>query len=230
MPTNLLLAAALLVALAAPASAFSSAANVKSNSMAALAATQRAVARLRPAESVLLVCDVQERFRTIIHSFDAMVSGTKLLMDASAALEVPVVVTEQYPKVFGATVAELGVGDRALLLPPQPKRSFTMCTPEVKAALMASGRETVLLCGIEAHVCVQQTALDLLENGYVERMLPVVLGCAAAAPATTAVPPTCHGAYPTAAAGLRHCYCCARHDGANRRRAATTPTGGGHCY
>jgi hypothetical protein len=94
-----------------------------------------------------------------------------------------VVVTEQYPKVFGATVAEFGVGSPDA--PPAEgasgssssssevrtfaKRKFSMVTPDSEAAVAGyrvAGRHQAVLFGVEAHVCVQQTCLDLLEAGH----------------------------------------------------------------
>eukprot|EP00240_Pyramimonas_obovata_P007036 CAMPEP_0118933732 /NCGR_PEP_ID=MMETSP1169-20130426/12308_1 /TAXON_ID=36882 /ORGANISM="Pyramimonas obovata, Strain CCMP722" /LENGTH=165 /DNA_ID=CAMNT_0006876539 /DNA_START=321 /DNA_END=818 /DNA_ORIENTATION=+ len=82
------------------------------------------------------------------------------------ALSIPVVVTEQYPERFGATARELS----ALLKPTCkaiPKTTFSMVVPEVAEVLASHPtRRTVLLTGIEAQVCVFQTALDLIGRGY----------------------------------------------------------------
>ncbi|KAH9252208.1 hypothetical protein BASA81_009800 [Batrachochytrium salamandrivorans] len=115
--------------------------------------------KLSPQSSVLLVCDVQERFRDVIHQFPAVVRASKFLVDGCLALQVPVVATEQYPKALGATVAELGQP-----FPRFAKMTFSMVVPELEAAVGA-GKQDYILCGIEAQVCVLQTALDLLERG-----------------------------------------------------------------
>ncbi|KAI8343285.1 Isochorismatase-like protein [Chlamydoabsidia padenii] len=82
---------------------------------------------------------------------------------ASKLLDFPVVVTEHYPKGLGATVAELDISDAALFL---SKTKFSMYIPEVQQFLQKHNIKSVLLLGIESHVCVLQTALDLLDNNY----------------------------------------------------------------
>jgi nicotinamidase-related amidase len=147
-----------------------------------------ALGKLSVDNSVLLVCDIQERFRDIIWHFDcrsragpraippaacrpsrgaradaareAVVRVSKLLVDGASVMKLPVLATEQYPKALGATVGELGP------VPRIPKMLFSMYTPEVKAHLATLGpRDNFLLCGLETHVCVLQTCLDLLEAG-----------------------------------------------------------------
>jgi len=103
---------------------------------------------------------VQERFRDVIWHMDSVIRTSKLMVDGAAVLNVPVVATEQYPKALGATVAELGT------MPKIPKMVFSMCSTEVKAHLATLGpRDNFLICGLETHVCVLQTCLDLLESG-----------------------------------------------------------------
>ncbi|KAG2488446.1 hypothetical protein HYH03_012953 [Edaphochlamys debaryana] len=88
------------------------------------------------------------------------------MVQGAQALDVPVLVTEQYPKALGATVSEVN----GVLKPGTPvfaKTLFSMCTPDVDAWLKSKPEvKQVLLLGIEAHVCVFQTSLDLLERGY----------------------------------------------------------------
>jgi len=86
-----------------------------------------------------------------------------LLNNVCKELSIPVIATEQNPSRLGATVPEL-----VLDAPAFAKTKFSMYTEEVSGALTALGseRKSVLLVGIEAHVCVLQTVLDLLENNY----------------------------------------------------------------
>lgn len=120
----------------------------------------------------LLVCDVQERFRPLIWRFPALVNGARTLCRAAAALGLPTALTEQNPARLGATVPEVRAAcaaDANVL----PKMLFSMVTPEMRDGplRMASPDgggalvQHAILCGIEAHVCVQQTALDLLRLG-----------------------------------------------------------------
>jgi nicotinamidase-related amidase len=121
--------------------------------------------RITASNAVIMVCDVQERFRDIIWQFASVVRTSKLMIDAANVLQVPVIATEQYPKALGATVGELGTQ-----IPRISKMKFSMLVPEVKAHLATLpdggvGRTHFLVVGLETHVCVLQTCLDLLEAG-----------------------------------------------------------------
>lgn len=108
--------------------------------------------------TTLVVIDVQEAFRKALDSFDAVAARTAALIKGAAAIGVPIVVTEQYPKGLGPTVAEvsdsLPSGVQAL-----DKVRFSAVGVE---GFDLGDRDQVLVCGIEAHVCVAQTALDLI--------------------------------------------------------------------
>jgi len=102
--------------------------------------------------------------------------NTVYIKKVTSIMQIPCVITEQYPKAFGRTVSEL-------LQQPQEqqridednsahhqivfeKRQFSMLTDDVATVLQQSGRKQVILCGIEAHVCVLQSTLDLIGAGY----------------------------------------------------------------
>ena len=127
--------------------------------------TVRTPELLRPDDTALLVIDVQERFRVAVPAFDRMVGRIRTLAQGAALLGVPVVVTEQYPRGLGPTVAELDEvlrGRRAAgeghLLGRGRARLRRAARPARAAARCCS-------CGIEAHVCVHQTATELLRAG-----------------------------------------------------------------
>ena len=114
----------------------------------------------------LIVIDVQEAFRPVIDRFDETVANCGLLAEGFGALGRPVLVSEQYSKGLGHTVAEL-----AERLPegtePIEKLRFSACGVEAfDAALEASGCSAWVVAGIETHVCVNQTVLDLISRGY----------------------------------------------------------------
>jgi nicotinamidase-related amidase len=118
------------------------------------------------AHPVLIVVDVQERLFNAMDAErrDDMVANLKILLGAARRLEVPVLVTEQYPKGLGRTLPEL----RTLLAdtPPFEKTAFSCAGAEgFVDRLRAIGADHVILTGIEAHVCVLLTALDLLKHG-----------------------------------------------------------------
>lgn len=117
--------------------------------------------RLDPERTALIVVDVQEAFRKAIPDFDRIAKATATLIEGAEAIGIPIVVTEQYPKGLGETVPE--VADH---LPegtaPLEKVCFSAADAE---GFDLGGRDQALVCGIETHVCVNQTALGLLESG-----------------------------------------------------------------
>lgn len=122
------------------------------------------IPRLRRDSTALLVIDVQERLLpTIAHGEDVAVN-CGILLDVADALGLPSLVTEQYVRGLGRTVPGL----RERIRPTTPvveKTRFSAVVPEVTAFLDRHRIGNVLVCGIEAHVCVLQTTLDLLAGG-----------------------------------------------------------------
>lgn len=127
-------------------------------------------------QAVLLIIDVQERFASHIVDFEPMVANIGILVDAAALLALPVVVTEQYRKGLGETVAYI----REKLQPDVcnfEKSCFSATgSPEVASHLAQLGRSQILVCGIETHVCVNQTVHDLLRLGYQVHLVSDALG------------------------------------------------------
>ncbi|KAI9275645.1 Isochorismatase-like protein [Phascolomyces articulosus] len=121
------------------------------------------IAKIAPQSSALFVCDIQERFKGVIWQFPSVITVANKMIKVSRHLDIPIVVTEQYPKAFGPTVQELDVSDAAINM---SKTKFSMFLPEVESVLKKNNTKSVILVGIESHVCVLQTALDLLENNY----------------------------------------------------------------
>jgi len=117
--------------------------------------------KLDRGRAALVVVDVQEGFRKAIPGFDRLVAAVATMVRGAAAMELPIVVTEQYPKGLGATVDEVvrRLPDGA---EPLAKTVFSAAAAE---GFDLGGREQAIVCGIEAHVCVNQTVLDLLDRG-----------------------------------------------------------------
>lgn len=119
---------------------------------------------LDASRSLLLVVDIQVRLLPAMEEGPRVVAAAAKLMQAAALLGVPVLVSEQYPKGIGNTVPEL-----AALAPAgsgHTKMTFSCAaTPAIADAVAASGRTQLVLCGIEAHVCVLQTALGFAATG-----------------------------------------------------------------
>jgi nicotinamidase-related amidase len=126
------------------------------------------VVKLAPTETVLFLCDIQTRFRSIIYGYDEMVATVNKMLKIAKVLDIPVVVTEQNPRALGTTEPQIPIDSLgALHLGTIEKSLFSMVTPEVKSILNTNSHlRSVVLLGIESHVCVLQTALDLLELGY----------------------------------------------------------------
>lgn len=113
--------------------------------------------------SALLVIDVQERLVPSIHEHPRIIWNIGRLIDAARILSVPVEGTEQYPQGLGVTVPELR--DRIPVMHTKRQFSCAECV-SLFTQLKTSGISNLLLCGIETHVCVQQTALDLIGSGF----------------------------------------------------------------
>jgi nicotinamidase-related amidase len=116
-------------------------------------------------QTALVVIDFQEKLLPAIHDGDDLVAPTVKLMRFAQQLALPILCTEQYPKGLGSTVAEIG---RALDgVVPLAKTEFgCMANGPFAEALGGTGRKQVLVTGIEAHVCVMQTVLRALDEGY----------------------------------------------------------------
>ncbi|WP_026244913.1 isochorismatase family protein [Alkalispirochaeta alkalica] len=126
--------------------------------------------RITRDNTMALIIDVQERILPVIDQADQTVARIVTLCRGLHLLGVPLTVTEQYPQGLGATLPAVrdAAGEEAPLL---VKASFSCCDdPACMTHLEGQNRKVVILAGIETHVCVLQTALDLLERG----LIPVV--------------------------------------------------------
>jgi len=116
-------------------------------------------------KSCLLIVDVQEKLAPAVADSAAVIGNSTVLLRAAARLDVPVVLSEQYPQGLGPTVPEL----RALV--PESTRasklSFSCAAdPGLHERVKATGRPLLVICGMEAHVCVLQSALGFQAAGY----------------------------------------------------------------
>jgi nicotinamidase-related amidase len=126
---------------------------------------------LDAAQTTLVVIDMQESFRSVISDFAETAARVALVAHAVQLLGVPVIVTEQYPKGLGHTAGEISA-----VLPagsePIEKTAFSSCgAREFVARLESTGARQILVCGIEAHICVNQTTHDLLARGFQVHLL-----------------------------------------------------------
>jgi len=121
---------------------------------------------LTPQNTILVLIDVQEKLTAVMHDKEALIINLIKLVKGVQVLDIPIIWLEQNPDKMGRTLPEL----RELLSDQSPitKMSFSCCGADgFEAALQASGRrKQILIAGIETHVCVYQTAVELIRGGY----------------------------------------------------------------
>ncbi len=120
---------------------------------------------LRKEETVLVLIDIQGKLARIVDESEFVIQNISNVVQGAKVLGLPILWLEQYPKGLGSTVEEIAqhLSDQE----PIEKITFSAYdTPEFVEQLEATGRKKVLLAGIETHICVYQTAAQLLENGY----------------------------------------------------------------
>lgn len=121
--------------------------------------------RITADQTTAMIVDMQERLMPVIHEGDEILRRTLVLIEGLTLLEIPLLIPRQYPKGLGDTLPQIrqAVGEHQ----PFDKTAFSVCDCEdAAAALDAQHRKTVLVCGVEAHVCVLQTVIDLVAGGY----------------------------------------------------------------
>lgn len=120
---------------------------------------------LKQEKTGLIIVDVQGKLARIVHESDTLLSNIKILIQGCQILKLPIIWLEQNPKGLGQTVLEL----KALLEGYQPleKNTFNACDSDnFIETITDSSVQQWLVCGIEAHICLYQTALGLLSRGY----------------------------------------------------------------
>lgn len=126
--------------------------------------------RILKEETLGLIIDIQEKLFPHMDNNQELIKNVEILLQGMKILEVPLLLTEQYPRGLGPTVGQVRFHIEDFN--PVEKISFSCCDEvNLMHELEASGRKNIIICGIEAHVCVLQTVIDLLEKDYV----PVVI-------------------------------------------------------
>lgn len=116
-------------------------------------------------DTALLIVDIQERLATVMKAREGVVKNCLHLVELAKMLNIPIVVTEQYPRGIGHTVED--IRNAVAEYKPIEKMTFSCCEePDFTAALNAFGRKNILLTGMETHICVLQTCIGLLREGY----------------------------------------------------------------
>lgn len=130
---------------------------------------------LNISHTALVVIDLQEAFRSAIPEFPNVVSRAAMAVRGFQILNVPVIVTEQYPKGLGRTAEEV-----LFCLPddyePLEKIKFSSCIDPFIEKLNDADAKQIVLCGLETHICVNQTAHELLERGFEVHLLTDAVG------------------------------------------------------
>ncbi|KAG8982027.1 hypothetical protein FRC05_000169 [Tulasnella sp. 425] len=128
------------------------------------------VVKIVPERTAFFVCDIQDRLRGAVSNYDSVVKTAARMVRVAEVFKVPVPITFSFRlTVFQATVPE--VLDRFATLPesqrfgPYPKTKFGMLVPEVETMLSQKDIQSVVLFGVESHICVVQTAMALLAEG-----------------------------------------------------------------
>lgn len=126
-------------------------------------------------KTALVVIDLQEAFRSAIPEFPNVASRAAMAVRGFQILNVPVIVTEQYSKGLGRTTEEV-----LFCLPddyePLEKIKFSSCIDPFIEKLGEAGARQIVLCGLETHICVNQTAHELLERGFEVHLLTDAVG------------------------------------------------------
>jgi len=122
------------------------------------------IMRLHVNETMLIVVDIQERLLEHIHDYAQLERRMRLLLEGIALFDIPLVLNEQYPKGLGHTVSGLKtVMNDAIAM---EKVTFSCCQNlATRERLLSMNKKSAIVFGIETHVCVLQTCLDLLEMG-----------------------------------------------------------------
>lgn len=120
---------------------------------------------LKPENSMLIVIDIQGNLYQAMHEKESLLENLKKVIKGSQVFDLPILVTEQIPTKIGPTITE--IAQLITGITPIPKAHFSCCGDEGFASkLKKIKRGQILMTGIEAHVCVYQTTLDLIEQGY----------------------------------------------------------------
>jgi nicotinamidase-related amidase len=116
-------------------------------------------------DAVLVVVDIQERLFPHIYEYETLENNCNILISGMKILDVPIIVTEQYSKGLGSTIQSIRTSLGAI--EPIEKISFSCCREaSFLTALENLEKKIIMICGVESHVCVMQTGLDLNDRGY----------------------------------------------------------------
>ncbi len=119
--------------------------------------------RINQKNAIFVMIDIQEKFVPVISDIDSIIKNSTILNKSAEILDIPQVVTEQYPKGLGKTINSIYLSPKAKIF---EKGGFSIFNEEIKNHLKSLNKQILVLYGIEAHICLTQTALDALKNSY----------------------------------------------------------------
>lgn len=123
-----------------------------------------------PSNSLVMVVDVQERLIPHIQNYKTLVKNMQILIEGLKLFELPFVLNEQYPKGLGSTISE--IKSKLENIPTMEKTTFSCCgSTTTKQSILKGKKSIAIVFGIETHVCVMQTCLDLVANN----ILPILV-------------------------------------------------------
>lgn len=125
----------------------------------------RSLGRLDVKHTLFVLCDLQERFRSKMNNFSAIITNTQKLLSCGKLLDVNLIVSEQSPEKLGHTAAELNISHA---IGVYPKLEFSiMNDPKLKESILSLNYvKSIVLFGLETHACIEQSATDFLDVGY----------------------------------------------------------------
>ncbi|MBT3207811.1 MAG: hydrolase [Bacteroidetes bacterium] len=121
--------------------------------------------RILQNETIGLIIDMQSVLYPHIYKYEMLTKNTYTLIEGLKTLKIPLLITQQYTKGLGETIAPIKklLGDYQTI----EKSSFSCCDDEVfMQEISSNSKKNIIIAGIESHVCVMQTAIDLIEKGY----------------------------------------------------------------
>lgn len=122
---------------------------------------------LNQEDSIVLIIDIQEKLLNAVFNKDCVAKKSSIIAKAASILDLPVYVTEQYPKGLGSTVNTIAENLNKDRTEVYEKTSFNaLFDLNLLSSLKKTGRNQIILMGIETHICVHQTAAALIENGF----------------------------------------------------------------
>jgi nicotinamidase-related amidase len=121
--------------------------------------------KIKKENTALLIIDMQEKLLPAIENLDELIKNCEILIKGCKILDIPIICTEQYRKGLGET--NKIIAEQLSNIKPIEKREFSCIeNSEIKSKLETLGKRYIIVAGIEAHICVQQTVLDLMDEDF----------------------------------------------------------------